>query len=66
MAVVEPAPGVRYPQSGEEAEAAVLLAVLGPLVPEAPEPPAEPPEAPIEAPVEAPTEPEVSASTGTR
>ena len=37
LAVVEPAPGVRYPQSGEEAEAVVLLAVLGPLVPEAPQ-----------------------------
>ena len=61
MAVVEPVPGVRYPQSGEEAEAAVLLAVLGPLVPEAPV--EAPVEAPIEAPVEAPTEPEISAST---
>jgi plastocyanin len=61
MAVVDAVPGVRYPQSGEAAEEAVLLAVLGPL---ASAPPAEPQEAPApEAPAEAPAEPEAPAAT---
>jgi plastocyanin len=54
MAVVEPLPGVRYPQSGEAAEAAVLLAVLGPAGLADPE---APPEAPTETPGENPADP---------
>jgi plastocyanin len=59
MAVVEPLPGVRYPQSGEAAEAAVLLAVLGPAGPADPEAPQAPQEAPIETPGDDPADPSV-------